>query len=153
MVLDETRTPWRAVAYEVATDGRQFLALVKGTADPKVPTLCRVHAGSSLGDLFASTPTEGGRNLRASIAAIEREGRGVVVYLPPRGKTKDELEAYATATALKVPPAKASAPDVHPLREFGLGAQVLADPRAPQDPHPDRQPAQDRRGSRASGSR
>jgi len=122
VVLDETGTTWRAVAYEVANGGRQFLALVKGTLDPKVPTLCRVHAGSSLADLFASTPTEGGKNLRTAIRAIERDGRGVVVYLPPQGKVKDELELHAAMTA----PPKGPSPQ-HPLREFGLGAQVLAD--------------------------
>jgi 3,4-dihydroxy 2-butanone 4-phosphate synthase/GTP cyclohydrolase II len=123
VVLDQTKTPWRAVAYEVATDRRQFLALVKGAieADPGAPTLCRVHAGSSLADVFASSPSEGGKNLRAAITAIEREGRGVVVYLPPRGRTSDELDAYAALTAAARPA------DHHPLREFGLGAQVLAD--------------------------
>ena len=121
VTLDVTGTEWRAVAYEVSTDGRQLLALVKGTLDPKLPTLCRVHAGSSLADVFASTPSEGGTNLRTAIAAIEREGRGVIVYLPPRGKAREELEMYAALTA--GPKAKAD----HPLREFGLGAQVLAD--------------------------
>jgi 3,4-dihydroxy 2-butanone 4-phosphate synthase/GTP cyclohydrolase II len=121
VVLDETRTTWRAVAYEVATDGRQFLALVKGAIDPKAPTLCRVHAGSTLADIFASTPTEGGKNLRAAIRLIEKEGRGVVVYLPPRGKTKQELDAYAASKSAP------QSPSDHPLREFGLGAQILAD--------------------------
>ncbi len=125
VVLDETKTPWRAVVYETSTDGRQFLALVKGAIEARardgLPTLCRVHAGSSLADIFASTRTEGGRNLRTAIHAIEREGCGVVVYLPARGKLSDELESYAAqATA---PPA----PNDHPLREFGLGAQILAD--------------------------
>ncbi len=120
VVLDETGSTWRAVAYEVSTDGRQFLALVKGTLDPKAPVLCRVHAGSTVADIFASTPTEGGKNLRTAIRAIEREGRGVIVYLPPRGKTKQELDAYAAATASKQV-------STDPLREFGLGAQILAD--------------------------
>jgi 3,4-dihydroxy 2-butanone 4-phosphate synthase/GTP cyclohydrolase II len=121
IVLDETESPWRAVVYEVSTDTRQFLALVKGALDPKLPTLCRVHAGSSVADIFASTKTEGGKNLRAALRAIEKEGRGVVVYLPPRGKTKDELEAYAAVAAARPKPTD------HPLREFGLGAQILAD--------------------------
>jgi 3,4-dihydroxy 2-butanone 4-phosphate synthase/GTP cyclohydrolase II len=121
VVLDETGTTWRAIAYEVSTDGRQFLALVKGKLDPKSATLCRVHAGSSLADIFASTPAEGGKNLRTAIKAIEHEGHGVVVYLPPRGKTRDELEVYAALTS--APPN----PSDHPLREFGLGAQILAD--------------------------
>jgi 3,4-dihydroxy 2-butanone 4-phosphate synthase/GTP cyclohydrolase II len=123
VVLDETKTTWRAVVYEVSTDGRQFLALVKGALDTRVreglPTLCRVHAGSSLADIFASTPAEGGRNLRAAIQLIEREGCGVVVYLPPRGKIRDELDLYAAQTSTPTPPS--------PLREFGLGAQILAD--------------------------
>src|SRR6202020_1098085 len=51
VLLDETRSTWRAVAYEVSTDSRQFLALVKGTLDPKSATLCRVHAGSTLADI------------------------------------------------------------------------------------------------------
>jgi len=121
VVLDVTGTPWRAIAYEVSTDGRQFLALIKGTLDPKVPTLCRVHAGSSLADIFASTPAEGGKNLRTAIAAIEREGRGAIVYLPPRGKTGDELEVYAALAS--APPSPADTP----LREFGIGAQILTD--------------------------
>jgi 3,4-dihydroxy 2-butanone 4-phosphate synthase/GTP cyclohydrolase II len=121
VVLDETGTAWRAVAYEVSTEGRQFLALVKGTLDPTQGTLCRVHAGSSLADTFASTPTEGGKNLRTAIRAIEREGRGVIVYLPPRGKMKEELDVYAALTTRK------TAPSGDPLREFGLGAQILAD--------------------------
>jgi 3,4-dihydroxy 2-butanone 4-phosphate synthase/GTP cyclohydrolase II len=121
VVLDETNGEWKAAVYEVATDRRQFLALVKGTVDPKVPMLCRVHAGSSLADIFASTPSEGGKNLRAAIRLIEKEGQGVIVYLPPRGRVQDELESYTTCQA-----ARPKTVD-HPLREFGLGAQILAD--------------------------
>jgi 3,4-dihydroxy 2-butanone 4-phosphate synthase/GTP cyclohydrolase II len=119
--LDETGTTWKAVAYEAATDGRQFLALVKGPLDTE-PTLCRVHTGSTLADTFASTPWDGGNRLREAIRAIEAVGRGVIVYLPPRGNTQLELEAY---TFLEGAP-KETMPD-QPLREFGLGAQVLAD--------------------------
>jgi 3,4-dihydroxy 2-butanone 4-phosphate synthase/GTP cyclohydrolase II len=121
VLLDETGTRWRAMAYDVVTEKRQFLALVKGTLDPKTATLCRVHAGSSVADIFASTSTEGGKNLRAAIRAIEAEGRGVIVYLPPRGTTKDELDLYAATTGAPLPLSD------NPLREFGLGAQILAD--------------------------
>jgi 3,4-dihydroxy 2-butanone 4-phosphate synthase/GTP cyclohydrolase II len=121
IVLDATGTRWRAVVYEVLTDSRQILALVKGVPDSGAPMLCRVHAGSSVADIFASTPTEGGKNLRTAIDAIEDEGRGVVVYLPPRGKIGEELDAYAALAA--APPN----PSADPLREFGLGAQILRD--------------------------
>jgi 3,4-dihydroxy 2-butanone 4-phosphate synthase/GTP cyclohydrolase II len=138
--LDATGTDWKAYVYEVL-DGtseaeprrgpheapaRQFLALVKGELGGGGPTLCRVHSGSTLGDVFASTRRDGGRHLREAILKIEAEGKGALVYLPSRGNTLRELESYV---ALEAPPPSLPAeesPD-QPLREFGLGAQVLAD--------------------------
>jgi 3,4-dihydroxy 2-butanone 4-phosphate synthase / GTP cyclohydrolase II len=120
--LDETQTDWRAIAYEASTDGRQFLALVKGNLDFDGSILCRVHAGSTIADTFASTHWDGGRHLREAMRTIEAEGRGVIVYLPSRGNTQNELESY---TRLATAP-RETMPD-QPLREFGLGAQVLAD--------------------------
>jgi 3,4-dihydroxy 2-butanone 4-phosphate synthase/GTP cyclohydrolase II len=122
--LDETGSEWTANVYESATDGRQFVALTYGTLGGSEPILCRMHSGSTFGDVFASTAREGGRNLREAIRRIEAEKRGVIVYLPPRTTPAEELTALA-------PPitngAAKSAPSDHPLREFGLGAQVLAD--------------------------
>jgi 3,4-dihydroxy 2-butanone 4-phosphate synthase / GTP cyclohydrolase II len=133
LTLDQTGTPWRAVAYEVATHvpsggvppdpaARQFLALVKGELDGQVPTLCRVHAGSTIADTFASTRWEGGRHLCEAIRMIETAGRGVIVYLPPRGDIRGEMDHYLSLAA-----ARADTMPEQPLREFGLGAQVLVD--------------------------
>ena len=121
ILLDATGTVWRAIVYESSTDGRQILALVKGDLTGSEPISCRMHSGSMLADTFASTPREGGHNLREAIRVIESEGRGVVVYLPPRGNVRQELDAYAAQ--LKPPSESAD----HPLREYGLGAQVLFD--------------------------
>ena len=120
LVLDETRTEWNAYVYESATDGRQFLTLVKGEISSEQPTLCRMHGGSLVGDLFSSTRREGGRNLREAIARIESEKCGIVVYLPGRCALAEDLEAHRIE-----PLATPSTKD--PLREFGLGAQVLYD--------------------------
>jgi 3,4-dihydroxy 2-butanone 4-phosphate synthase/GTP cyclohydrolase II len=122
--LDATGTDWNAVAYQAEEGGRQFLALYKGVIDDASPVLCRVHAGSSLADVFASTPRDGGRHLREAIGMIEAEGRGVIVYLPARGNAAQELEAYGQRKEHTEVPA---ANDDSPLREFGLGAQVLSD--------------------------
>jgi len=119
--LDITQSSWRCLVFEAGTDARQIVALVKGQLDGDGPVLCRMHSGSMIADTFASTPRDGGRNLREAIRRIEAEGRGVIVYLPPRGNVIAELEGYA---ALQRPPPSESG---HPLREFGLGAQVLAD--------------------------
>jgi 3,4-dihydroxy 2-butanone 4-phosphate synthase/GTP cyclohydrolase II len=96
------------------------------------PVLCRVHSGSLVGDLFSSTPVDGGSNLREAILAIEKAGAGVVLYIPPRGDLARELE-NRTGPAEDAPAKTGESPahDVGAkewtLREFGLGAQVLAD--------------------------
>jgi 3,4-dihydroxy 2-butanone 4-phosphate synthase/GTP cyclohydrolase II len=121
--LDQTATEWRAIGYETTIDDRQFLALVKGDIAIGVPPLCRVHTGSTLADTFASTPRDGGRHLRETVAQIEAAGRGALVYIAPRGDVRRELGEWL---AMKTSPPPVP-PDDAPLREFGLGAQVLVD--------------------------
>ncbi len=123
--LDETGTEWTANVYESTTDGRQFVALVKGDIDSGAQVLCRVHSGSTIGDVFASTTGDGGRNLREAIRRIEAERRGVIVYLPPRRPPAEEIAALLNGTSAA--DAHRPAPGDSPLREFGLGAQILAD--------------------------
>jgi len=123
--LDATSTMWAAHVYEVGTDHRQILALVKGDVATDSPVLCRMHAGSTIADIFASTQRDGGKHLREAIARIESEGRGVIVYLPTRGNVASELESYVVRT--QGTPAPEARPGEPPLREFGLGAQVLSD--------------------------
>ena len=132
VTLDQTGTEWRAVVYETGIDDeRQFLALVKGDVSGGPPPLCRVHTGSTVADVFAATPRDGGRHLREAIAQIEAAGRGALVYIAPRGNVRVELDALRaeqtnspTAPATSPKAARANDP---PLREFGLGAQVLVD--------------------------
>jgi 3,4-dihydroxy 2-butanone 4-phosphate synthase/GTP cyclohydrolase II len=138
IVLDRTGTLWRALIYKATIDDRQILALVKGDLSDPNAVLCRMHTGSTLADTFSSTRSEGGRNLDEAIEAIERDGRGVIVYLPPRGDLCAELATLTNGGELKsAPAASPSSPDHAPpsshasrphggtLREYGLGAQVL----------------------------
>jgi len=126
--LDETGNRWTVTAYESSTDRRQFVALTLGTLSPSEPTLCRMHTGSLIGDVFASTPRDGGRNLREAIRLIEAEKSGVIVYLPPRQTPSAEIAQLDLAeVAVKEEPVRGGAPDDSPLREFGIGAQILAD--------------------------
>jgi len=113
--------------YETSVDDRQLLALVRGNVAGDHPVLCRMHTGSVLGDVFSSTTSEGGRNLLEAIDAIEQEQLGVVVYLPPHGDLRAELQSLggrAKSSPLSAPPADAR-PHGGTLREYGLGAQVL----------------------------
>jgi len=119
--LDVTGTEWQAIVYEVTTEARQFLALIKGDLRGAEPVLARVHGGSTLSDIFSSTESEGGKNLREALVAIERVGRGVCVYLPGQRDLATELRVHSEKSDRKASTTEA------PLREFGLGAQVLAD--------------------------
>jgi 3,4-dihydroxy 2-butanone 4-phosphate synthase / GTP cyclohydrolase II len=122
--LDETGTEWNVTVYESATDQRQFVALAKGELDVDRPILCRMHSGSTIGDVFASTRRDGGRNLREAMRRIEAEGRGVIVYLPPRQTPAVEIAQRELVGETSL---REDASGDSPLREFGLGAQVLAD--------------------------
>jgi 3,4-dihydroxy 2-butanone 4-phosphate synthase/GTP cyclohydrolase II len=128
IVLDRTNASWRAIVYEASVDDRQLMALVLGDVSRQGPVLCRMHTGSTLGDVFASPASEGARNLFEAVEAIEAEGRGVIVYLPPRGDLRAEL-ALVTRQTKSSPLASPSPLDTRPhggtLREYGLGAQVL----------------------------
>jgi 3,4-dihydroxy 2-butanone 4-phosphate synthase/GTP cyclohydrolase II len=130
--LDRTRSNWRACVFEAVHEGKQFLALVKGNPSGERPTLCRMHTGSSLADVFSSTPKDGARNLGEAIDAIEAAGEGVIVYIPPASDLKAELEQAAarrsdskSSPQASQPPAVVTRPHGGALREYGLGAQVL----------------------------
>jgi 3,4-dihydroxy 2-butanone 4-phosphate synthase/GTP cyclohydrolase II len=130
VVLDRTGTSWHAVVFETVIDRRQILACIKGDIVADEPMLCRMHSGSTLGDVFSSPVADGARNLDEAIDIIERAGRGVVVYLAPRGDLGAELAALISREAKSgsslTPPASQRAPaSREPLREYGLGAQVL----------------------------
>jgi 3,4-dihydroxy 2-butanone 4-phosphate synthase/GTP cyclohydrolase II len=123
VTLDQTGTEWRVLAYETTIDERQFLAFVKGDLSQGAAPLCRVHTGSTVADTFAATPSDGGLHLREAIAQIEATGRGALVYVVPTGDVLLELERLRISGVPSEPRVATGAP----LREFGLGAQVLVD--------------------------
>ena len=128
MRLEATGTEWRAVVYETSVGAGPFLALVKGDPAREASTACRVHPGTFLADVFGAVD---GRNmLRAAIGHIEQLGHGVLVYLPPKRDFEAELGSLGRRHGS---PRGSSLPDDAgplggpPLREFGLGAQILRD--------------------------
>jgi 3,4-dihydroxy 2-butanone 4-phosphate synthase/GTP cyclohydrolase II len=129
LLLDRTESAWHSVVFEALVDRRQILACVKGDVSGDEPVLCRMHGGSIIGDVFSSAATEGGRNLAEAIDVIEKAGRGVIVYLPPRGDLASELSQLlareAQSSPLQGPPSTRGRPQTGTLREYGLGAQVL----------------------------
>ncbi len=125
---------WEAHVYEASVEaGRQFLALVHGEPTADEPTLVRMHPGAVFADLFAPSTTSdgkpivgGGEYLAEAMHHMEREGAGVVVYLPPRHL--DLLEDLRQLTGEAPTRTHDIASNGSPAqREHGMGAQVLRD--------------------------
>jgi len=112
------------VLYEAVAgiERRQYLAMVVGDVHNGKPPLCRVHTGCLLADIFGVPHLEQHVTIAESLRAIRREGRGVLLYLPPSAElTTEEIRAHEVGAP--------SDPHHHEaqLREFGIGAQILAD--------------------------
>jgi 3,4-dihydroxy 2-butanone 4-phosphate synthase/GTP cyclohydrolase II len=97
-------------------DERQHLALTMGALDFS-PTLVRVHSENLLSDVFHAKGSGSGHALTASLEAIARAGRGVVVYMEPANPGELLLQR------LNAEPGETVAP--MGLRDYGTGAQIL----------------------------
>ncbi len=128
IVLARTQTRWHVLVYEEMVEHQQLLALVKGRPTQVGAVLCRVHHGATLADTFG-VPVTGRTSLTAAIDAIEQEGVGVVVYLPPNRDFRAEVAALNPPLDQEKSSPFAADPgrSFGPLREYGFGAQVLRD--------------------------
>jgi len=116
-----TGRTWTASVYRVQVGRRQqFMALSLGAITSK-PTLVRVHRGSVLGDAFQVRM--GDRvHIADCVAAIERAGDGVILFLPGHPDPETDL-AFYLGEPIQRPPEEPGMV----LREYGFGAQVLSD--------------------------
>ncbi len=124
LALAPNRLTWKAHVFEYDAQASgiasQMLALTLGEIDAS-PTLVRVHVGSVLGDVFGA---RAGIRMTAmeAIRRIEVEGRGVILFIPQRLDLVDDLY-YHLGRDVKPGPQFSSTP----VREVGLGSQVLMD--------------------------
>mgnify|MGYP002779764214 CR=1 FL=1 len=118
-------------AYTQRANGTKHLALVKGTWEPDEPVLVRVHSSCVTGDIFGSCRCDCGPQLHRAMAQIEREGRGVVIYMNQEGRgigLLNKLKAYKLQEqGFDTVEANLELGFQMDERDYGVGAQMLRD--------------------------
>ena len=112
---------WKAMTFHNKATGDETIALDKGKIDPTKPTLVRMHTLSTFVDVFGEENERSGL-LSGSMQLIAEEGTGVIVVI-----NRQMADGITRFIKLRGEGKGAGAPEVEELRDYGVGAQILAE--------------------------
>ena len=121
---------FKLIPFRQTSNGLEHMALIKGTWNPDEPVLVRVHSSCATGDILGSKRCDCGEQLHKAMQMIEKEGKGVLIYMQQEGRgigLMNKIAAYKLQQEEGLDTVDANIhlgfkPDE---RDYGCGAQML----------------------------